>query len=248
MDLNQRLSILNQGTTAAGRAAPGEMELASLASMAFEAGAPILVAGMVTGLKKLFAHIFHDDAEGNAGKLSKLATATEQVVKSEVPIKDPEVSDCDLNDYYVGCYAGGGDPADLRELIRRAKHRDGSTAAIATSDDASNLLASAFDSHDTAMLASQLAGNGFTLPFFFGNHPPGSASAFGATGMPHNPPPPAPAAAVPPPPAPAAPAPAPAAPAAAAPAPVAIAPAAGSRASADLVAGRVNFGGVRIPV
>ncbi len=81
----------------------------------------------------------------------------------------------EANDYFIGRWAAG-DLAGLRELIRRAKHRDGSPASIGAGNDAINVLDAAGAA--SPQLLAKLRANGYVVPLTFGNHPVGSVTAF----------------------------------------------------------------------
>jgi hypothetical protein len=74
------------------------------------------------------------------------------------------------NGYYAARFAVAGAAADLAELVRRAKHRDGSAASVAASSAALSLLVEAA-SGDEEILA-RIRGAGLDLyNVRFGNHP-----------------------------------------------------------------------------
>jgi len=81
------------------------------------------------------------------------------------------------NDYFLGRWMVCGNLADLAELVRRAKHRDGSTSTLGTSGDAVTLLSAGFGRD--VELRRKLRGLAFDpATLKFGNHPPGSSTAF----------------------------------------------------------------------
>lgn len=76
------------------------------------------------------------------------------------------------NGYYAARFAVAGAVSDLAELVRRAKHRDGSTAAIGTSSGALSLLSEASDGDPE--IALRIAAAGLNLSDVrFGNYPVG---------------------------------------------------------------------------
>jgi hypothetical protein len=145
----------------------------------------------------------------------------------------------EANGYYAARFAVSGLAPDLAELVRRAKHRDGSAASVAASSAALSLLIEAAAGDEE--IAARIKAAGLDLNNVrFGSHPaPGSPAASpAAASSPDAPAPPA----APAPAAPAPAAPAPAAPAPAAPAPAAPAPAAPPRRRFNLQTAVVSHG------
>jgi hypothetical protein len=74
------------------------------------------------------------------------------------------------NGYYAARFAVSGAEADLAELVRRAKHRDGSAASVGTSSAALSLLLEA--GADDPEIAARIKAAGLDLNNVrFGNHP-----------------------------------------------------------------------------
>ena len=83
------------------------------------------------------------------------------------------------NEYYQYRWLAGRDPADLAELIRRAKHRDGSTQSIVTSSNAMELLSELERDPPTAEALTVLGWSSSAVTF--GYHPPGQPVPFTRT-------------------------------------------------------------------
>lgn len=107
-----------------------------------------------------------------SSSLPKKKQARVEALSGETPEQSQE-----WNDYFVGAYAAG-DVNGLRELIRRAKHRDGSTVSVVAGTDAMGLVESAAIA--SPPFASVATANGFTVgAVVLGDFPPGSLTAFG---------------------------------------------------------------------
>lgn len=110
---------------------------------------PIERAGIVSALHDAFPDLEEWMAEPAAGFLLDL---------SEEPLIAGPQETPDWNTYYARRFSISGSLADLRELVRRAKHRDGSTASIQTSSAALSLLSEAADGHPEIAVALASAG------------------------------------------------------------------------------------------
>jgi hypothetical protein len=167
----QHTLALQLGTPENQRPAPGVDSILKLSEGNSFTGA--VLAGFVEGLCVVHGEELEVWAtpEGRALLLKVLPDAAN--FPEGVPV------DHDGNDYLVGRF-GGGDRLALRELIRRAKHRDGSAAAIDAGDDALIILTTG--SRGVLGLAALLAENGLGKEVKFGFHPVGSETAFLSSG------------------------------------------------------------------
>jgi len=176
MTPEQRKSLILAGLTPPVVAPPN---LHALGEMVDQIGASsdqtdhseLAGAGIILTLRSRFPEASLWVADG-----SEILRSDLELVTKGGPQGSPE-----WNDYFVGAYAAG-DVGGLRELIRRAKHRDGTTAAVVAGTDAMGLLEAA--AADSAAFAAVAAANGFRPGAVeLGDHPPGSVTAFGVTGV-----------------------------------------------------------------
>jgi hypothetical protein len=110
---------------------------------------PALV-GAIVALHQLLPDLAYWSEETGA---TLLAAATAQAATVDH-------SGVEWNHFYLGRWAVLGDQADLDELIRRAKHRDGTTAALVTGTEAVVMLTAAFKEH-TDTIGKRLLEAGF---------------------------------------------------------------------------------------
>lgn len=125
---------------------------------------PYLLAGLIRGLK-----LQHPDSPVWASPLgADFITGADQVLAADAG-EPPQTAE--WNQYYGMLWLAGRDTAALAELIRRAKHRDGSTQSIVTSSGALALLSELEADPPTA---AELASLGWSsAAVSFGYHPPG---------------------------------------------------------------------------
>jgi hypothetical protein len=125
---------------------------------------PFERAGVVSAIHDAFPEL---DAWQDEPAKSYLAELSAEPFIAGVP-EGPEG-----NGYYAARFSVAGLVPDLVELVRRAKHRDGSTAAIQTSSAALSLLSAAAEGR--ADIALSLSSLGLDLSNIkFGNHPAGA--------------------------------------------------------------------------
>lgn len=121
-------------------------------------------AGLVRGLK-----LQHPDSPVWTSQVGEGAIQTAEQILSADAGEPPQTAE--WNQYYGMLWLAGHDTAALAELIRRAKHRDGSTQSIVTSSGALALLSELEADPPTA---AELASLGWSsTAVSFGYHPPG---------------------------------------------------------------------------
>lgn len=129
----------------------------------------LAVMGFFEGLKALARRheIFPDAAaldEAFNDLESEAFAALDAVCKGDPSAKSFS------NDYLLGLWAALGNPKVLGELVRRAKHRDGSTDAVIHGGEALNILRDAY--HNLPGFQSHLESLGFTpSKVRFGDYP-----------------------------------------------------------------------------
>lgn len=127
----------------------------------------LAVVGAVDVMRERFPELAAWDAQEDL-----LAAADE--VRGDGPQPDST-----WNNYYVGRFRVSGADEDLGELVRRAKHSDGSTVAFGTSADALSLLTSAAAAN-TGVRARLAALQFNPGNIRMGNFPHGTTAAFTA--------------------------------------------------------------------
>lgn len=142
------------------------IELASSSEWAF-AESPHLLAGLCSAA-------FEASPDSPEWLTDKGVHLDDMLSDVGLPEETPE-----WNLYFLGRYAYSGNDADLAELVRRARHRDGSTATIVVSSDACMLLDSA--AGESPEVLAKLRSMGLNpASVQFGNFPPLKSSAPGA--------------------------------------------------------------------